>query len=135
MQQAWSDVDNLLSEMRPILALTKIPPRQLEMPKADPNRIQVKTYTKVYDWLHQVKLSEEYQNVEYAYNLVPPEQWEAYDMHEIEGLQEQLILAKAASALQQRWKQDRPSFFGRDYKHERMDGEEGSDVGVQEGDS
>lgn len=135
MEQAWNDVENLLLEMKPLLSLTPIPKRQLEMPKADPQRIKTETYNKVYDWLHKVKMSDEYVAAYKIYRLIPPKQWTDYILYDITGLQEQILLEKAGAKLRDRWKEGRPSFFGRDYKHEELDCEASGEDGVQETDS
>lgn len=61
-------------------------------------------------------MSDEWTMVNSAWRLVPPHAWEAYKLHDIKGLQEQLTLEKHLVRLRKLWKQNRPSFFGRTFK-------------------
>ncbi len=97
--------------------MSGVPERQVTMPECDPdfNTIPLSKYNEIFDWLHNVKLSDEYVRVIGVWALVPEKQWAGYTLHEVEGLQEQLLLEAALSKLRKRWKQDRPSFFGRKF--------------------
>lgn len=91
------------------------------MPEADPNDIPLTKYNEIFDWLHKLKLSEEYVRVLGVWKLVPEKQWAGYILHQVEGLQEQILLEKALVLLRKRWKQERPSFFGRKFKNHDID--------------
>lgn len=95
--------------MKPLLVSAGIPARQINIrnPKA-----KVDTLLKAFDWLHDVKISVEYTDMEYVWNLVPPERWDRYEKLGIEGLREQEMLEKAKKALLKLWKTNRPKIFG-----------------------
>lgn len=94
-----------------------VPDRQYTMPEVDPdiNVIPSSKYNEIFDWLHRFKLSDEYIIVTGVWSLVPEKQWAGYVLHEVEGLQEQVLLEQALAKLRKRWKQERPSFFGRKF--------------------
>jgi hypothetical protein len=116
MLQAWENVELLLNEMRPLLAQAGIPERQLKMPDAKPEDIKTERFVEIFDWLHRLKLGNEYQQVAKVRRLVPEAQWERYQLFEITGLQEQLLLEQANIKLRKAWKHNRPHFFGRKFK-------------------
>jgi hypothetical protein len=95
----------------------------------DPNVIPLAKYNEMFDWLHKLKLSDEWVAVMKVWNLVPPKQWAGYDLHEVTGLQEQILLDAALAKLRKRWKSERPSFFGRKF---RAKGDKGDDTDTDE---
>lgn len=113
MQQAWENVESLLSEMLPELLEAGVPESQARMPEYPPEEIKSEHYVAAFDWLHELRIGEAYGAVLAARRLVPSHQWDAYRLHEIDGLQEQILLAKAHKKLRKAWKTDRPSFFGK----------------------
>ena len=127
MQQAWSDVENLINEMRPHLLRANVPERQTTMPEGDAKRIHMKTYVKVFDWLHNLKLSDEYRGVLSIWNLLPEAIWTNYKTFGIKGHKEQILLEQAQAKLRKAWKQNRPSFFGRKIKDEQDTDQESAD--------
>ncbi len=70
-----------------------------------------------FDWLHDLSMSFEYENVVKAYALVPPETWERYKLLEIEGLREQIILENASKELLKKWRSKRPRLLGKRKKN------------------
>lgn len=125
MQQAWDDVQRLLNEVRPHLLRAGIPDRQLVMPLSPAGEIRVERYVEIFDWLHEFMLSDEWSALMKAWKLRPENIWENYRLHEIKGLQEQLLLEKAQVGIRKRWKLNRPFFFGRQFKKGKPD--DGSD--------
>lgn len=116
-QQAWEDVEKLLSQMRPLLLEAKIPERQTKMPEGrPPDQIPVEQYVKAFDWLHKLSQTAEYLELKRVYGLLKPATWQAYRANAITGLREQLLLEAASIALRKAWKLNRPSFFGRVYR-------------------
>jgi hypothetical protein len=128
MQQAWDDVSKMLDGVRPHLLRAGIPERQLSMPTAEPVEIRIERYVEIFDWLHALTQSDEWAALMKAWKLRPEHIWEGYALHEIKGLQEQILLEKAQIAIRKRWKLDRPFFFGRIFKKEKpSDGDSSSD--------
>lgn len=77
---------------------------------------RIKTCAKAFDWLHDLYLSEEYNEVKKIYELLPPEMWRRYELFEIEGLREQELLQAACRKLWSAWRKNRPSLFNKDRK-------------------
>lgn len=130
MQQAWDDIAKLLESVRFILVEAKVPEHQVMMPRmvigcgeveqtvpADPLRVKIETYVAAYDWLHNLSISAEYAAVVKVKALLPQHVWDMYILQEFRGLQEQILLDKAQIALRKLWKRNRPTFFGKVYKH------------------
>lgn len=116
MQQAWEDVEKLLTEVRPHLLRAGIPERQLKMPEAKPEDIKSERYVEIFDWLHKLKTGPEYTKLMKVWRLVAPEVWQGYIDNEIKGLQEQKLLEAAQIDIRKAWKLNRPFFFGRKFK-------------------
>jgi len=123
MKQAWADVENLLTEVRPHLLRAGVPQRQLTMPDATPDDIKVERFVEIFDWLHKLKTGPEFLALLKVWKLVAPDVWERYKLLDIKGLQEQILLEKAQIVLRKAWKQNRPFFFGRKFKTEEPNGD------------
>jgi hypothetical protein len=123
MQQAWDDVKALLDKVQPHLLRAGIPERQLTMPDAEPAEIRIERYVEIYDWLHALTQSDEWTNLMKQWKLRPEHIWAGYELHEIKGLQEQILLEKAQILIRKRWKLNRPFFFGRKFKKGKPDGD------------
>jgi len=95
--------------MKPLLKQSGIPVKQINIrnPKA-----KIDTLLKAFDWLHNVKMSKEYERMEYVWNLVEPNTWDLYEKLNIEGLREQDMLEKAKKDLLKLWRTNRPKIFG-----------------------
>jgi hypothetical protein len=123
MHQSWDEIEKLLNEMQFILVESGIPEHQVKMPQmitgepADPLRIQTDTYIKAFDWLHNLRMSDQYAGVLKVKSLLPQRIWDMYKLQELRGLQEQFLLETAQRKLRKLWKSNRPTFFGRVYKH------------------
>jgi len=117
VQESWNQVKQLVEELKKFLLMSGVPERQVTMPEVDPdiNVIPLAKFNEIFDWLHQLKLSDEYVKVLKVWALVPEHQWAGYVLHEISGLQEQILLEVALAKLRRKWKQNRPSFFGRKF--------------------
>lgn len=122
MQQAWDDVKALLDQVQPHLLRAGIPERQLVMPDAEPIEIRIERYVEIYDWLHALTQCDEWTNLLKVWKLRPEHIWEGYKLHEIKGLQEQILLEQAQIKIRKRWKLNRPFFFGRKFKKGKPDG-------------
>jgi hypothetical protein len=138
LQQAWEEVEKLLDELRFVLVESGVPEHQVQMPRtdngdpADPLRIQSDTYIKAFDWLHNLSISSAYAGVLKVKALLPQHIWDMYKLQGLRGLQEQLLLDKAQIKLRKLWKQNRPTFFGKVYKHVE---EETTDADPNSGDA
>ena len=70
-----------------------------------------------FDWLHDLSMSFEYRNMVDAYALVPTIIWERYELMQIEGLREQVILENASKELLKKWRTKRPRLLGKRKKN------------------
>jgi len=113
VKESLESLNILLSEMRYYLLKAGIPKYQVRVRN---QKHQFAALARAFDWLHNIKLSYEYKQFVYAWNLVPEQIWDRYKLHKITGLQEQDILEKASVALQQLWRIKRPRIFNRDIK-------------------
>ncbi|MEE9548732.1 MAG: hypothetical protein V3V68_05190 [Nitrosomonadaceae bacterium] len=62
-------------------------------------------------------MSDEYEDMVYVYDLVPSETWKRYELLEIEGLREQILLEKASKKLLKKWRTKRPRLLGKRKKN------------------
>lgn len=116
MQQAWSDIEKLLNEMKPYLVEARC--KAVQMSERDPNEYNGQHLADVFDWLHQLYLSEAYTNVLAAKALVPESMWQNYKLLGVTGLREQMILESRLRELLKAWKANRPGFFNHKKRHE-----------------
>ncbi len=58
-------------------------------------------------------MSQVFTNMMEAYALVLPETWKRYELLEIEGLAEQIILENASKELLKKWRTNRPRLLGK----------------------
>lgn len=120
--QAWTDVETLLEQMKPLLIEAGVPERQVAMPKGKlPEEIPIPHYVKAFDWLHNLATSPEWTELKRIKALCPDHVWAAYKAQQITGLREQLMLQSAQLAVRKLWKFKRPSLFGRTYKPKETD--------------
>ncbi len=99
----------LLKDMKPLLVSAGIPARQINIRNSE---AKIDTLLKAFDWLHDIKMSEEYEKMGYVWNLVAPVTWDRYEKLNITGLREQTMLEEAQKALLKLWKTNRPKIFG-----------------------
>lgn len=95
--------------MKPLLVLAGISTKQINI--RNPNA-KIDTFLKAFDWLHDVKMSKEYEEINYVWRLVPAITWDRYEKLGITDLREQVMLEKAKKALLKLWKTNRPKIFG-----------------------
>jgi len=146
LNQAGEDIAKLLDSVRFILVEAKVPEHQVMMPRmvvgcgeveqtvpADPLRVKIETYVAAYDWLHNLSISSEYAAVVKVKSLLPQHVWDMYILQEFRGMQEQILLDKAQIALRKLWKRNRPTFFGKVYKH--VEEEQPTDADPNSGDA
>lgn len=105
----------LLIIMKSILLAAGIPEEQIRMRSG---QHQIKTCAKTYDWLHDLYMSNAYQDVRAIWRLVDPETWRRYKLFEIDGLKEQELLECASKKLRKAWKTKRPRLLGKDRKRD-----------------
>ena len=104
-------LQSLLDGARITLIAAGVPPLQINIRK---KKFQISSYVKAYDWLHDLKLSEEYTNYVKVRALLPEETWTNYITCNYTGLAEMDMLLLAGSKLKKRWKKDRPPLFNKD---------------------
>ncbi len=97
--------------MRSTLISSKIPKHQINIRA---KKTQIKTYAAAFDWLHDLKLSDEYNNYVAARRLLPEKTWKMYETLQLEGLAEIKILNATGSALRKRWRKSRPVIFNKE---------------------
>lgn len=100
---------DLLEEIKPLLIIAGVSAKQINIKNIS---AKVDILLDAYDWLHEIKISKEYKDIEYAWGLLPEEVWKNYETFSITGLREQMILEKARKALLKRWRTKRPRIFG-----------------------
>ena len=98
------------------LVLAGIPNHQINIRK---KKFQISSLSKAFDWLHDLKLSEEYRRYIEVRALLPEETWTNYKLLGIVGLVEIDMLLVASSKLRKRWKNNRPPIFNRDRETDR----------------
>lgn len=113
VKEALESLEILLKEVRPLLLIAKIPKHQLRIRNQNH---QVASLARAFDWLHNLKMSPEYDRLKWVRGLLPEETWRKYDLHQLEGLQEQILLRIAIKDLQNKWRKKRPAVFNRDVK-------------------
>lgn len=111
-KQSRNDIEKLLEPYSKILRLAGIPEQQINVAKG--YDYKVNHYVKAFDWLHDFTLSPEMDRWYVVRSMRPEETWEHYDVIEVEGLQEQILLQEASKKLLKRWRQKRPRMFGPD---------------------
>lgn len=111
-KQSRQDLESLLQSVASYLRTAGVPEQQINV--AHGPRYKVHHYAKAFDWLHEFILSEEMEAFKKVWALRPAEVWRNYEMLEIEGLQEQVLLQDASKTLIKRWRVKRPRMFGPD---------------------
>ena len=94
--------------MRPILRAAGAQDHQLSV---IPKEYKTKTLATAFDWLHDIYLSDEYENVRRIWNLMSPTVWENYVLLGVTDLTEQRLLITASKSLIKLWKTKRPRLF------------------------
>ncbi len=107
------EIENLLVEMKRILFVACVPKHQIRIRSG---KHKTDTYANAFDWLHNLYMSDAYHQVKAIYNLLPEEIWRRYDLFEIEGLREQILLEAACKKLFKAWRTKRPQLFNKDKK-------------------
>ena len=102
-------INILLNELRPLLLEAGIPNSQIRLKSKKPTIV---TLNRAFDWLHNLKLSKEYREMEYIFGLLSPEIWKRYQLFEIIDLEEQKLLNNAKKKLLKRWRNNRPTTLG-----------------------
>ncbi len=95
--------------MRPLLLVAKVTANQINVRTDAP---KTATLNKAFDWLHDIKLSYQWEVLKNAWALLPEETWKRYTAFGFEGLAEQIILESAQKDLLALWKTNRPHIFG-----------------------
>lgn len=129
-QSCRESLETLMAEMQPVLLACGVPEEQARVAN---RRLKPEGFGKAFDWLHQIKMSEGYKKALKAWKLVSPDTWKMYAIQGFEGMQEQLLLEKAAKELLPLWKQKRPSIFGKDRPRDKETTDQDTDRGSPEG--
>ncbi len=104
--------------MRSTLTFSGVPPQQINIRK---KQFILRTYVDAFDWLHELKISAEYQEFLAVRKLLPDKTWAMYKLLRIEGLVETDLLVAACSALKKRWKNNRPPIFNKNREKDNAD--------------
>jgi hypothetical protein len=94
--------------MAPLLFTIGVPEHQLSI---IPKNYKTATLAKAFDWLHDIYMSNIYNDAEIIFKSVPPNTWKMYETIGIEDLTEQKLLAIKAKPLLRLWKTNRPRLF------------------------
>jgi hypothetical protein len=111
-KQSRNDVECLLNNWAWILRIAGVPEQQINVCKGP--RYKVNHFVKAFDWLHEFILSAEMVEWQLIRAMRVEATWAHYDLMEVEGLQEQILLQEASKNLLKRWRQKRPRMFGPD---------------------
>lgn len=106
-------INSLLDEMRPLLIVAGIPQKQIRIRDG---RLQIKTLSAAFDWLHDFKMSSEYEELVAVWGLLPEATWKRYKLFEIQDLREQVLLAEAVKKIARKWRSKRPGVFNANRK-------------------
>lgn len=96
--------------MKPLLIVAGVKKGQVGLSIEKPH---IKTATTAFDWLHDLYMSPEYEDMVKAYSLRTPELWRRYKLLEIEGLAEQTLLENVSKKLLKKWRTKRPRLLGK----------------------
>ena len=94
--------------MKPMLLTIGVPEHQLFI---IPKSYKTKTLASSFDWLHEVFISQQYGDCLKIWRLVEPETWEQYELLDIQGLTEQVLLIQKSKPLIKLWRDKRPRLF------------------------
>lgn len=120
-QTSNETINGLLDEMRLLLLVAGVPKGQI---RVRDGRLQIKTLSAAFDWLHDFKMSAEYIELVKVRKLLPEATWRHYKLYEIEGLREQKLLITAAKKVAKKWKSGRPKVFNPNRKRRNNDKKE-----------
>ena len=90
-------------ELQEWLCIAEVKRSQRELPKIDEDKITNKDWNDLFQWFKKFKEGP-LRELRFAYNLHPPEIWEGFIVHEIEGLREQKILESAKKNFRRAWR-------------------------------
>ncbi len=110
MDDARDTITKLLDEMRHYLILAKVPQSQINMRIG---RHKIATCITAFDWLSNLHASDVYKNFVWLRDQLPEETWRHYELHEIKGLREQILLEDLGKLLLKEWRNKRPNLFGK----------------------
>jgi len=114
---AIESINSLLDEMKPMLLLAGVP---IECLKIKNKKYRIDACNRAFDWLHNLKISPEYEKITKVRALLPEKTWERYDLFEIIDLREQVLLSKAKRELLRKWNIKRPAMFQRKRNGKRI---------------
>jgi len=110
MKDARTSIEDLLDQMRPVLVEIGIPVEQINMRCG---HHLIKTCNVAFDWLHDIFVSNEFQELLRIWNLLPENIWKRYRMHGFEDFREQILLSEAGRDVIKLWRCKRPRLFGK----------------------
>jgi len=120
-QTSNETINGLLEEMKPMLIVAGVPKGQI---RVRDGRLQIKTLSAAFDWLHDFRMSEEFSELVKVRKLLPEATWKRYKLYEIDGLREQKLLEVAMKKVARKWKSKRPSVFNPNRKRRDNDKKE-----------
>lgn len=120
-QTSSETINGLLEEMRPLLIVAGVPKGQI---RVRDGRLQIKTLSAAFDWLHDLRMSKEFSELVNVRKLLPEATWKRYTLYEIDGLREQKLLEVAAKKVAKKWKSKRPPVFNPNRKRRNDDKKE-----------
>lgn len=104
---------DLLSKMQPLLLVAGVPKHQI---RVRTNKSRIEILSKAFNWLHDLFISPEFEELISVWKLLPEKTWRRYALFEIEGLREQELLKIAKKKVLKKWKTKRPNIFNKDKK-------------------
>ncbi len=110
-QTSTESLSGLLNEMRSTLITAGVPKGQIQISS---KKHHVDTLMSAFDWLHDFRISIEYNNLLKVIALLPATTWANYELLGIEGLAEQALLSKAKHEVVNKWRRTkRPTVFSK----------------------
>ena len=100
-QTSSETINSLLEEMKPLLLVAGVPEGQI---RVRDGRLQIKTLSAAFDWLHNFKMSKEFTELIKVRKLLPEATWRHYTLYEIDGLREQKLLEVVTKKVAKKWK-------------------------------
>ena len=109
-------IKSLLFELKYTLVLAGVPEEQVRVRNT---KHSTAACARAFDWLHDIKISNELAHWQDIRGLLPEATWEKYILFSFEGLREQELLIKASKALKARWRKKRPAMFNANVQRKR----------------
>lgn len=105
---AITSINQLLDEVRGALLLAGVMEECIRIKKG---KHRIDACNRAFDWLHNLKISWEFQNLIKTRTLLPEKTWKRYELFGITDLKEQILLNQAKRKLLSKWCKKRPAMF------------------------